>query len=82
MQKDDKSDFYDMCSRVDVKHSEAHLTSKNRSSKNLLSCHEALYMYHVCIVLCVYMCGYIYVCACMSNVRNLPSSLRSPLPAP
>ena len=26
-----------------IKHSEAHLTSKNRSSKNLLSCLEALY---------------------------------------
>ena len=27
-----------------IKYSEAHLTSKNRSSKNLLSCLEALYM--------------------------------------
>ena len=29
-----------------IKHSEAHLTSKNRSSKNLLSCLEALYNYY------------------------------------
>ena len=28
-----------------IKHSEAHLTSKNRSSKNLLSCLEALYVH-------------------------------------
>ena len=27
-----------------IKHSEAHLTSKNRSLKNLLSCLEALYI--------------------------------------
>ena len=33
-----------------IKHSEAHLTSKNRSSKNLLSCLEALYMvYSMCM---------------------------------
>ena len=30
-----------------IKHSEAHLTSKNRSSKNLLSCLEALYVHAV-----------------------------------
>ena len=29
-----------------IKHSEAHLTSKNRSSKNLLSCLEALYIHY------------------------------------